>query len=438
MNVRRPRGLLPLRHPRFRLLVAGQLGSNVGDAFYAVALPWYVLSTHGGVVLLATVLAAYGVPRTVLLAVGGHASDRWRPWTVMMASDTVRCAVLVALAVVAATATPEAATLVPIAAVLGAGEGLFLPGSMAIVPSLLPGDDLQAGNALSSGALQLATLIGPGIGGVVVAFGGASIAFAIDAASFALSAITLLGIRRASEPALSVIGEIDHAPSTRDGPDRPDRPDRPSLREVLTNERVLWVILAVSTAANLGSGGMAEVALPALAHGPLRSGAAGYGVIVAGFGAGALIGTLVAAQLRTPSRPAVVASISFLIEAAAMAATPFLGTTGAVAGALVVIGACNGFGNVLTLTVFQRWAPPHLIGRLSGLIMLASYGVFPISVLSAGLVVHADGPTPLFLIAAALLAVALAGGLTQRSWRQFGVANPSAPAAPATRTASTL
>lgn len=385
--------------------------------------------------LLATVLAAYGVPRTVLLAVGGHASDRWRPWTVMMTSDALRFAVLIALAVVAATTRPEVATLVPIAAVLGAGEGMFLPGSMAIVPSLLPGDDLQAGNALSSGALQLATLIGPGIGGVVVAFGGASIAFGIDAASFALSAITLLGVRRASGPASSKLAGIGHPAS------EPDRRGGPSLRDVLAHERVLWVILAVSIAANLGSGGMAEVALPALAHGPLRSGATGYGAIVAGFGAGALVGTLVAAQLRTPKRPAVVASIAFLVEAAAMAATPFLDATGAVAGALVVFGVCNGFGNVLTLTVFQHWAPPHLIGRLSGLIMMASYGVFPISVTAAGLVVHAAGPTPFFVIAAALLAVALAGGLTQRSWRQFGVANtadPEVPATPTSRTASTL
>jgi hypothetical protein len=55
-----------------------------------VALPWYVLANHGGPLLLGTVLAAYGIPRTALLAVGGHASDRWRPWTVMMSSDVVR------------------------------------------------------------------------------------------------------------------------------------------------------------------------------------------------------------------------------------------------------------------------------------------------------------------------------------------------------------
>ena len=99
-----PRGLAPLRHRSFRLLFGGQLASNLGDAFYAVALPWYVLATHGGVVLLGTVLVAYGVPRTMALAVGGHLSDRWRPWTVMMASDAVRALAVAVLAVVAALA----------------------------------------------------------------------------------------------------------------------------------------------------------------------------------------------------------------------------------------------------------------------------------------------------------------------------------------------
>jgi hypothetical protein len=59
---RMPRALSPLRHGPFRLLVAGQVTSNVGDACYAVALPWYVLASHGGTVLLAAVLAAYGHP----------------------------------------------------------------------------------------------------------------------------------------------------------------------------------------------------------------------------------------------------------------------------------------------------------------------------------------------------------------------------------------
>ena len=63
----------------FRLLAGGQFVSNAGDGIYAVALPWYVLSHHGGAILLGTVLAAYGIPRTGLIMVGGHLSDRLNP-----------------------------------------------------------------------------------------------------------------------------------------------------------------------------------------------------------------------------------------------------------------------------------------------------------------------------------------------------------------------
>ncbi len=168
----RPRALMPLRHQGFRVLAAGQFISNLGDAFYAIALPWYVLATHGGVLLLGTVLAAYGIPRVALLAVGGYLSDRWRPWTVMMGADAVRGIAVGALAVVALAGPASARLLVPVAAILGAGEGLFLPGSFAIVPTLVPGDDLQAANAFASAFTQVATLVGPAIGGAVVAFAG--------------------------------------------------------------------------------------------------------------------------------------------------------------------------------------------------------------------------------------------------------------------------
>jgi MFS family permease len=76
---RLPRSLWPLRHGPFRLLVAGQVTSNLGDACYAVALPWYVLAGHGGTVLLGTVLAAYSIPRTAGIPVGGYLCDRWGP-----------------------------------------------------------------------------------------------------------------------------------------------------------------------------------------------------------------------------------------------------------------------------------------------------------------------------------------------------------------------
>jgi predicted MFS family arabinose efflux permease len=422
---RAARSLAPVRHRGFRLLVTGQLASNFGDAFYAVALPWYVLAGHGGPLLLAAVLAAYGIPRTALVAIGGHASDRWHPWTVMMTADAVRAVAVAVLAAAALSGPPDAVVLIPIAAVIGAGEGLFLPGSFSIIPPLLPDADLQAGNALAISGTQLASFAGPVIGGGLVAVAGPATAFVLDAVSFVISAATLAGVRAAKRQAPP--GQ-DESPAGRQ-----QRPG--ALRRLVRSERVLQVTLLVVLAANLGTGGLAEVALPALARGPFHAGAAGYGGLVAAFGGGALLGTLAASQAGRLRRPVVVASLAFLGEAAFVAVVPYLGSAVPAGAALAVFGAFNGFGNVLTITAFQRWAPPDLLGRLMGLILLASFGIFPVSAVLAGVVVHDFGPAPFFPAAAAVLAIAVLAGLTQRPWRELGAVvpgpapNPSGPAA---------
>jgi predicted MFS family arabinose efflux permease len=449
-------GFAPLRHPGFRLLASGQLASNVGDAFYMVALPWYVLATHGGALLLGTVLAAYGIPRTLLLAVGGQASDRWHPWTVMMVSDSVRVLAAAGLAVAAAAGPARAAILVPIAVVLGAGEGMFLPGSFAIIPALLPDADLQPGNALVSAGTQLATLIGPVLGGVMVALVGPSPAFALDAASFAISALTLAGIRaakytEAAKPAATpeLAGQPVTAPAgaptpaggrtTTLPPDTGSAPaaKAPTVLSVLRTERVIQIGLLVTIVANLGSGGMDGVALPSLAHGPLHAGAGGFGGLIAAFGAGALLGTLASAHFGRLRRPAIGASLAFLIEAVAMALVPYLGGVSGAGAAIAVLGVMNGFGNVVMITAFQRWAPPDLLGRLSGVLMLASLGVYPISVVIGAFVVHGLGPAPFFPLAGAALGVAILAGLTQSAWRSFGMVTGTSSADPEPSTAST-
>ena len=81
--------------------------------------------------------------------------------------------------------------------------------------------------------------------------------------------------------------------------------------------------------------------------------------------------------------------------------------------------ACNGFGNVIMITAFQHWAPPEALGRLMGVLMLASFGVFPLSVLLAGVVTRTLGAAAFFPLAAAPLAVAMIGALAVREWRQF-------------------
>jgi len=293
----------PLSDRSFRLLASGQFTSTVGDYCYAVALPWLVLSAHGGTILLGTVLACYGLPRAAAIPVGGLLTDKIGPRAIMLTADATRCGLVIVLVALAARHVAALALLGPVAALLGAGEGLFIPASFSIMPSLLEPGQLAAGNAVNSAAVQAGSVAGPVLGGLLVATAGPAPAFAVDAASFAVSALSLALIR-----------------------------PRPS-----------------------------------------------------------------AAAAGAPAGPAD-------------------GATGQ--------GQPRGTGNVVFLTMIQRWAPPRLLGRVMSVIMLAGIGSFPLSVAVSGVLVHHLGPSPFFPVAAATVAISIFGAMSQREFRDFGSAQP--------------
>jgi hypothetical protein len=404
---RRALGSGPLGVRSFRLLCGGQFSSTIGDFCYAVALPWLVLSEHGGVILLGTVLACYGVPRTALIPVGGMLADKVGPRALMLAADAARAVLVAGLAVLAARHIVSLAALGPIAALIGAGEGLFIPASYAIMPSLLRGEQLAAGNALSTAMVQAGSLLGPALGGALVATTHASTAaFAVDAASFGISALTLLMIR-AKAP-----GGEAQAPEAIVPPG--------GVLALLRRSRALQVLLVVVIAANLASGGMGEVAMPALAH--ARYGAAGYGALLACLALGGIAGTLGAARTGGLRAPALFASAMFLAESVFIALVPYLGGEAGAAALLCLVGVCNGLGNVTFLTAMQKWVSPGLLGRVMGVLMLCAFGSFPLSVAVSGVLVRHLGPVPFFPVAGGLVAVAMLTGLTQREFRRFGAA----------------
>lgn len=402
----------PLGVRNFRLLCGGQLASTIGDYCYAVALPWLVLSEHGGTILLGTVLACYGVPRTALIPAGGVLADKLGPRTLMLMADAARCVLVAGLTVLAARHVVSLAALGPIAALIGAGEGLFIPASYAIMPSLLDDEQLAAGNALSTAAVQAGSLLGPVAGGALVAATRAStVAFAVDAASFGISALTLWLIPR------SPVSRTETSEPTPAG----------GVLTLLRNSRVLQVLLVVVIAANLAGGGMGEVALPALAH--AHYGAAGYGALLACLAVGGMAGTLGAARTGGLRSPALFASAAFLAEAVFIAGVPYLGGEAGAAAFLCLSGVCNGLGNVTFLTVTQKWVAPGMLGRVMGLVMLCAFGTFPLSVAVSGVLVRHLGPAPFFPVAGALVAAAILFGLTQREFRTFGARGATEPEA---------
>jgi MFS family permease len=159
--------------------------------FYAVALPWLLLSTGHTAQELGIVLAAYGIPRVGTLLLGGILSDRLGPRRIMLFSDATR-ALLVGLIVLLVVLNAAAIwQLSIVAALLGACTGLFLPAYYTLTPEILPAESLQAGNALNTFTLQLALFAGAGLAGAVVSCLNPSVALLVDAGTFVVSAITL-------------------------------------------------------------------------------------------------------------------------------------------------------------------------------------------------------------------------------------------------------
>ena len=399
----------PLKGRNFQLLFGGQTISVIGDALYVVALPWLILTTGGNAQELGIVLAAYGIPRAVSMLAGGWLSDRLRPRRVMLIADTVRLLLVGLLAVIALGEHSTFWQLCAIAVPLGAFEGTFLPASQAILPETLSQDDLQAGNGLMMASRQGANLLGSAVAGVVVA--------ALTAATLAIDAGTLL----VSALSLALMRSTRRSAPVRSKPEA-RREDLPSSGQQHVEQTGLWPFLHTSrlikgtllifVVIGLVSGGLIEVALPALVRGPLHENASGYGIILAAWGAGALVGSLFAGALGKGQHKGLI----MLLMAALIALLPIWGMAFAVV-CMLVAGAAGSIVNVVLFTAIQLAIPRHLMGRVMGLLLFGSFGVYPLSVALAGVLTDHLGPAIVFPVSGLLLALVI--GMTQRALREI-------------------
>jgi MFS family permease len=413
--------LAPLRVRDYSLLFSGQLISIIGDAFYSVALPWFMLSGGGGAQALGFLLTAYGVPRAGCILLGGPLSDRLRPRRLMLLSDIMRALLMGIFALLVLAGHPQFWLLCVLAALLGGFTGFFTPAAWSITPDLLSDVDLQAGNALTTGMTQTALMIGSSIAGFVVSRFQSGVAFLIDAFSFVVSAITLAimrGARGGSTTAGSTISTATEAAiSSESGTEMAETASSPmTFWQLLRSSRFLQILLVMVIFMNFGNGGTVEVALPVFTHDILRASASGYGIIVAAFSVGAIVGALVAGSLGKLRHRWAAELTFFFMEAALFADIPFLRSVIAVSCVMAIAGLMNGLGNVFAITMMQQVLPRHLLGRIMAALAFANFGFYPLSAAVGGLVVSHFGPTIMFLAWGVLIGGPCIFGLFQRQF----------------------
>lgn len=402
----------PLKVRNFRLLFGGQTISVIGDALYTVALPWLVLTTGGSAQELGMVLAAYGIPRAVSMLAGGWLSDRLRPRRLMLIADAVRLLLVALLASIAMREHPTLWQLCAIAVPLGAFGGAFLPASQAILPETLSTDELQAGNGLMQASRQGANLLGAAAAGVIVAALTSAVALAIDAGTFLVSALSLALMR-------ATPGTGKQAARREKGvTGAQEQTEQVSLWHFLRTSRLIRGTLLIFMVIGLVSGGLIEVALPALVHGPMHGNASGFGIILVGWGAGAFAGALVAGVLGKRKHKGLIMLFAGLLMAAMIALLPTWGVAFAVV-CMLLAGVAGSVVNVVLFTAIQLAIPRHLMGRVMGLLLFGSFGVYPLSVALAGALSTHLGPAIFFPFSGFVLALAMLFGMTQRALREI-------------------
>ena len=186
------RNVLSIRD--FRLLFAGISTSLLGDQFALIATPWLVLQLTGDPVALGTVLALEGFPRALFMLFGGAITDRLSPRVILIASDVVRFVLAALMTFVVVAGVVELWMLYAFSLGFGLVAGFAVPAGNSIVPMVVAEKDLQAGNSIVMGAGQLVGFVGPVLAGILIgryveSLWGIGLAFGIDAATFAVSAI---------------------------------------------------------------------------------------------------------------------------------------------------------------------------------------------------------------------------------------------------------
>jgi MFS family permease len=386
----RPRLPAVLRdEPQYRLLFTGQVLSILGDRMTGVVLPFAVLATGGGVGGVAIVSAAQFLPFAVLALPAGVWADRLNRKRIVIASDVIRMLCQLAAGLLLLAGTAQVAQLAALAAVYGAADAFFAPAFTGLLPGTVAPANLQPANALRGLSYSVGAIIGPVLGGLLVAYaGGPGGAFLFDAGTFAVSVACLIPLRP------RVVSRVLHGEDPQ-----------ASTTHFLTSLKEGWGEVRRRTWVLAFLGGMASyhvVVLPSIfVLGPVLAadtmdGAKSWALITAGFGLGCVLGDLL--LLRWRPRFAVRVAALMLIGASCQAA--FIGSGApvvAIAGLELLAGICVTGCFTLWETSLQEHVPDRALSRVSSYDYLTSAGLIPVGNLVAGAVSAGVGVRPALL-----------------------------------------
>jgi MFS family permease len=402
----------------FRLLFIGRCVSLLGDGAFLVAVAWQAYTLSDAPTALSLIGIAMTVPLIALLLLGGVVSDRHDRRKVMLSADATRAVLLTLMGALALSGALRLWHMMAIVAVYGAAQAFFDPASDAIVPELLPAEQLGEANALEQLMRPLALrMAGPAVGGILIGAIGPGAAFLADGATFVVSAgaLWMMSVRPRPtiEPPIRRAGLAAAEATTRE------------LREGFSYVRRnvwLWGTFASAGVAYLLFMGPAEVLLPFMVKHVLGGSGLQLGLVLGAGGLGSVACALAMTHSGLPKRGM---TFIYAVWALATVAVAGYGLATAMWQLMVASLAFNLLetaGTIVWATMKQRHVPSELLGRVSSLDWLISIGLLPLSLALTGPVSATLGVRATLIAAGVLGAAATLGGLLLPGMRRVDYA----------------
>ncbi|MFI5266834.1 MAG: MFS transporter, partial [Chloroflexota bacterium] len=364
-----------LRHRDFRLLMLGQLVSTVGDAMQSIGIAWHAYVLTNSPLQLGLLGLLRAVPFMVFSFVGGALADSMDRKRLLIVTQSSQ--MLLTSGLVAATASGHVTVwlLYLVTFLSGAASAFDSPARQAIIPNLVPREEMTAAMTLLTLLRRTAMIVGPGIGGLVIGRFGLSWNYLGNALSFlaVVAAVLLLG----------------PVPRTRLAAGR--NWERLTAGLTFARKEPLVILPMLMDFITRGCGST-NTLLPIFARDVFAVGAEGLGVLSAGVSAGALAAGLVLGSVRQVKHPLVLMVGAYAAEGLFLACLGFSRTFSLALVALFLKGVVNVIGEVLRVTVMQLKTPDEVRGRVTALSGIFDVGGPNIGGLESGVVADVIGP----------------------------------------------
>jgi MFS family permease len=350
---------VPFHQPIFRAVWLATVVSNFGGLIQAVAASWLMITIAASPDMVALVQASTTLPVMLFSLAAGALSDNYDRRVVMLIAQCFMFTVSTALAVSAWLGLIGPWLLLTFTFLIGCGGALNNPAWQSSVGDMVPREDIPAATVLNSAGFNLARSVGPALGGLIVASAGAAVAFVLNAVSY-VALIAVLARWRPVRPKRLLPRETMGIAMSA------------GLRYVAMSPNILSVILRGFA---FGFGGIVALALlPLIARDLVKGGPLTYGILLGGYGVGAVVGAFVSARLRQALTTEVLTRATFMIFAVAVAVVAVSTQMWISLPAICAAGACW----VLTLSTFnatvQLSAPRWVVGRALSLYQMATFG----------------------------------------------------------------